>query len=156
MLDQLSLEYSCSGGNIAFLEWNSIEICKNYTLLAVTPGNDDLLSQYCTSTFPCANLHQKYWWFDKWSKNTIAISFRQGFGLKKNSFSSLKIKWMTARTSSHHRSSHPSANNSHTKFGLTLTLLTIWVRQVLGQIAPKIVPFSHHLLSQPLKPEFLP
>ena len=66
--------------SIAFLGWKLIKICENMTLRAVTPGNDDILSQYCTSIFPCEQTFiKKCWWFDWWSMITIVASLRQDF-----------------------------------------------------------------------------
>jgi len=51
-------------------------------LQAVTPGNDNLLSQCCTSTFLCeCAIAKKYWWFDWFSMIAVAASFRQDFEL---------------------------------------------------------------------------
>jgi len=53
-------------------------------LQAVTPGNNNLLSQCCTSTFLCeCTIRKKHWWFDWFSTIAIAASFRQNFRLQK-------------------------------------------------------------------------
>jgi len=73
----------------------------------------------------------------------------------KTGFSSSKTKWMIAKTSSHHSSSHPLAKNSHTNFGLIFTLSTIWVGQVLDKNHTKWHPFPITYSLSHLKPKFL-
>jgi len=47
-------------------------------------GSDNLLSQYCTSTFLCERtIAKKHWWFDWLSMIAVAASIRQDFGLQK-------------------------------------------------------------------------
>jgi len=49
---------------------------------AVTPGNNNLSSQYFTSTFLCErSITKKHWWFDWFIVIAIAESFKQHFRL---------------------------------------------------------------------------
>jgi len=74
--------------SIASLGWKSIEMPEKMGLLTVTPEDDNLLSQYCTSnsTFLCKcsyRIGKKYWWFDWFIMIAVAASFTQNFMLQK-------------------------------------------------------------------------
>ena len=125
--------------SITFLGWKSIEIYENYDITSCNSQKRWLfLSQYCTSTFLCEQTFIKeYWWFDWWSMIAFVASFRQDLDSKNRFPSTRPNEWYSL----HHSGSHLSAKNPHTNIGLILTLLTIWVRQVLDKKLPKMAPF---------------
>jgi len=129
MLGYLSLRYRCSGSKFCFLLW--VEIDRNI----FETRNYELHLR--VAFIGCHKTSVKPSYICKSSLLSIGSSIGEvGFLLlhhlytilgSKNWFPSKESKWMVAKTSLYHSSSHPSTKKSHKIFCLIWRLLTIWV-----------------------------
>ena len=141
--------------SIVFFGWKSIEIwennditsCKSRKWLSFITILHFNLPMWATFIKSIGSLIGEAW--------TPSLHHLGRIFGSKNWFLSTNTKWMIAKTSSHHSSTHSSVKNSHTNFGLIMTLLTIWVWQVLDKNCPKWHSFSFICCFNHLKPEFL-
>jgi len=154
MLNQLSSEYSCNGSKFYHLLGVEIDLdmWKSWHYELYLP--ESMIFYHDTAPQPSYMSKPSSKGIggligEAWSPSLHHLGRTLG---SKNGFPSVNIKWMIAKTSSHHGSSHPSIKNVHTNFGLILTLLTIWVRQTNR---PKWHPFPITCSLNHLKPEFL-